>query len=144
MERHALHLLGLEGERPVVRAGEHPPEAAVALVLVVEIELRLDDRAADAQLLRRLALRAFLVRLAGRHDPARREVVAARIEVLDRGAALHEHPSPAVEDEDVGRPVGKVPAAHAVSRQLGDGTVVAVHHGDDLFTGRVGHRGSLA
>ena len=71
VEGHALHLLGLEGERPPVHAGEHPPEAAVALVLVVEVEFRLQSRVADAELLLRLALRVLLVRLAGSDDPAR-------------------------------------------------------------------------
>ena len=41
-------------------------EAAIALVLIVEVELRLEGRAADTELLLRLALRACLVRLTGR------------------------------------------------------------------------------
>ena len=135
---------GLEGERTLVHAGEHPAEAADALVFVVEVEPRLEGRVADAELLGRLAHRARLVRLPGRDDPARREVEEARVDVLDRGAALDEHPSLPVEDEDERRPVGQVLAANEVARKLRDGTVLVVDHGDDLFTGEGGHRGLRA
>ena len=59
----------------------------------------------------------------------------AWVEVLDRGTALHEQSSPAVEDEDEGRSVRQVLAPDTMPRQLGDRTVLRIDNGDDLLGG---------
>ena len=94
-----------------------------------------------------------LVKLARERDPTLTEQEALRevsieIQPLREARLLHgvHHfarswkESPAVEDEDVGGAMNQVVAAHAIPRQIGDHAAPVVDHGDDLLTGRCGHR----
>ena len=81
-----------------------------------------------------------LGRVSGRHHPARREVVEPRIEVLGRGTALHEHPSPAIGRgrrvwlvADAGRDAGRMVEAPGVTPAVSTYRKGGGDHRADLF-----------
>ena len=106
------HLLGLPGDRSVVRRGEAVAPVVGVVVGVAGHPDRLQRDARDAELLGQLADRAPVRVLPGADDATGGEVVPAGVDVLGVGPPVHVHPAPRVPDHDGGRGVRQVLGAH--------------------------------
>src|SRR5262249_9776217 len=106
-------------------------------IAVLEPERELG--ALDPDLLGDLAPRALVVGFAGAAHATGEHVVGAGMDVLGRGAAMHQHRARGVFEQHVRAAMEEAPLAHLAARDRGDHAIVLVHDVDELVSGIHGH-----